>query len=90
MRVVDGVKEFNVDTDEKLSSFMGYLNDIYAGNPYSYSSELSRKSMGMFRDIAVENQFKADTGKWMIYGGLTHIDGGTKEHIMEKDIILMI
>ena len=32
MRVVDGVKEFNVDTDEKLSSFMGYLNDIYAGN----------------------------------------------------------
>ncbi|BBA51391.1 autotransporter [Fusobacterium varium] len=79
MRVVDGVKEFNVDTDEKLSSFMGYLNDIYAGNPYSYSSELSRKSMGMFRDIAVENQFKADTGKWMIYGGLTHIDGGTKD-----------
>ena len=79
MRVVDGVKEFNVDTDEKFSSFIGYLNDIYAGNPYSYSSELSRKSMGMFRDIAVENQFKADTGKWMIYGGLTHIDGGTKD-----------
>ncbi|BBA52485.1 autotransporter [Fusobacterium varium] len=79
MRVVDGVKEFNVDTDEKFSSFMGYLNDIYAGNPYSYSSELSRKSMGMFRDIATENSFKADTGKWMIYGGLTHIDGGTKD-----------
>ena len=79
MRVVDGVKEFNVDTDEKLSSFMGYLNDIYAGNPYSYSSELSRKSMGMFRDIVTENSFKADTGKWMIYGGLTHIDGGTKD-----------
>ncbi|WP_373076875.1 autotransporter domain-containing protein [Fusobacterium varium] len=79
MRVVDGVKEFNVDTDEKFSSFMGYLNDIYAGNPYSYSSELSRKSMGMFRDIVTENSFKADTGKWMIYGGLTHIDGGTKD-----------
>ena len=58
---------------------MGYLNDIYAGNPYSYSSELSRKSMGMFRDIVTENSFKADTGKWMIYGGLTHIDGGTKD-----------
>ncbi|BBA52742.1 autotransporter [Fusobacterium varium] len=79
MRVVDGVKEFNVDTDEKFSSFMGYLNDIYAGNPYSYSSELSIKSMGMFRDIVTENSFKADTGKWMIYGGLTHIDGGTKD-----------
>ncbi|BBA51129.1 autotransporter [Fusobacterium varium] len=79
MRAVDGVKEFNVDTDEKFSSFIGYLNDIYAGNPYSYSSELSRKSMGMFRDIVTENSFKADTGKWMIYGGLTHIDGGTKD-----------
>ena len=79
MRAVDGIKEFNVDTDEKFSSFIGYLNDIYAGNPYSYSSELSRKSMGMFRDIVTENSFKADTGKWMIYGGLTHIDGGTKD-----------
>ncbi|WP_373592288.1 beta strand repeat-containing protein, partial [Fusobacterium varium] len=48
---VDGLENFNIDTNEKLSSFMGYLNDIYAGNPYSYSSELSRKSMGMFRDI---------------------------------------
>ncbi|BBA50516.1 autotransporter [Fusobacterium varium] len=76
---VDKLENFNVDTDEKLSSFMGYLNDIYAGNPYSYSSELSRKSMGMFRDIVTENLFKADTGKWMIYGGLTHIDGGTKD-----------
>ncbi|BBA51718.1 autotransporter [Fusobacterium varium] len=79
MRAVDGIKEFNADTNEKFSSFMGYLNDIYAGNPYSYSSELSRKSMGMFRDIVTENSFKADTGKWMIYGGLTHIDGGTKD-----------
>ncbi|WP_373079289.1 autotransporter domain-containing protein [Fusobacterium varium] len=79
LRAVDGIKEFNVDTDEKFSSFIGYLNDIYAGNPYSYSSELSRKSMRMFRDIVTENSFKADTGKWMIYGGLTHIDGGTKD-----------
>ena len=31
MRVVDGVKEFNVDnSDEKLSAFLGYLKDIYA------------------------------------------------------------
>ena len=79
MRAVDGIKEFNADTNEKFSSFMEYLNDIYAGNPYSYSSELSRKSMGMFRDIVTENSFKADIGKWMIYGGLTHIDGGTKD-----------
>ena len=79
MRVVDGVKEFDVDSDEKLSTFLGYLNDIYAGNPYSYSSELSRKSVGMFRDIATENQFKPELNKWLIMGGLTHVDGGTKD-----------
>ena len=79
MRVVDGVKEFNVDSDEKLSAFSGYLNDIYAGNPYSYSGELSRKSVGMFRDIATENQFKPELNKWLIMGGLTHVDGGTKD-----------
>ncbi|MHD0316584.1 autotransporter domain-containing protein [Fusobacterium sp. THCT1E2] len=76
---VDELRNFSVDNDEKLSIFLGYLNDIYAGNPYSYSSELSRKSTGMFREIVTENQFKANTGKWMIYGGLTHVDGGTKD-----------
>ncbi|WP_363149960.1 autotransporter outer membrane beta-barrel domain-containing protein [uncultured Fusobacterium sp.] len=76
---VDELGNFNVDNDEKLSTFLGYLNDIYAGNPYSYSSELSRKSMGMFRDIVVENIFRPETNKWMIYGGLTHVDGGTKD-----------
>ena len=79
MRDVDGVKEFDVDTNKKLSTFLGYLNDIYAGNPYSYSSELSRKSVGMFRDIAVESQFKPKLNKWLIMGGLTHIDGGIKD-----------
>ncbi|WP_373080171.1 autotransporter outer membrane beta-barrel domain-containing protein [Fusobacterium varium] len=75
----DQIKYFNVVSQENLSALLGYLNDVYAGNPYSYSSELSRKSMGIFRDIITENLFKADTGKWMIYGGLTHIDGGTKD-----------
>ena len=76
---VDELGNFNVDDDEKLLTFLSYLNDIYAGNPYSYSGELSRKSVGMFRDIVTDNQFKANTGKWMIYGGLTHVDGGTKD-----------
>ena len=77
--VEDLIGNFNVDDDEKLSTFLGYLNDIYAGNPYSYSSELSRKSAGMFRDIVTENIFKPEANKWMIYGGLTHVDGGTKD-----------
>ncbi|WP_462425799.1 autotransporter outer membrane beta-barrel domain-containing protein [Fusobacterium varium] len=79
LSVEDLIANFNVDSDEKLSIFLGYLNDIYAGNPYSYSSELSRKSVGMFRDIAVESQFKPELNKWLIMGGLTHVDGGTKD-----------
>ncbi|MHD0320970.1 autotransporter family protein [Fusobacterium varium] len=78
LSVEDLIANFNVD-DESLSIFLGYLNDIYAGNPYSYSSELSRKSVGMFRDIAVEGQFKPELNKWLIMGGLTHVDGGTKD-----------
>jgi hypothetical protein len=79
LSVDDLIANFNVDSDEKLSTFLGYLNDIYAGNPYSYSSELSRKSVGMFRDIAVESQFKPELNKWLIMGGVTHVDGGTKD-----------
>ncbi|WP_195483447.1 autotransporter family protein [Fusobacterium varium] len=79
LSVKDLIGNFNIDSNENLSTFLGYLNDIYAGNPYSYSSELSRKSVGMFRDIAVESQFKPELNKWLIMGGLTHVDGGTKD-----------
>ncbi|GAA6325494.1 hypothetical protein F350042L8_25920 [Fusobacterium ulcerans] len=80
--LLNEVGNFNVvkdDNDKSMSLFLAYLNDIYAGNPYSYSSELSRKSAGMFRDIVTENQFKPNLNKWMIYGGLTHVDVGTKD-----------
>ena len=80
--VEDLIENFNVEKDDNgksMSLFLAYLNDIYAGNPYSYSSELSRKSAGMFRDIVTENIFRPETNKWMIYGGLTHVDGGTKD-----------
>ena len=76
------IGNFNVENDDNgksMSLFLSYLNDIYAGNPYSYSSELSRKSTGMFRDIVTENIFRPETNKWMIHGGLTHVDGGTKD-----------
>ena len=79
LSVEDLIANFNVNSNESLSVFLGYLNDVYAGNPYSYSSELSRKSVGMFRDIATENQFKPELNKWLIMGGLTHVDGGTKD-----------
>ncbi|WP_462424843.1 autotransporter outer membrane beta-barrel domain-containing protein [Fusobacterium sp. THCT13E1] len=71
--------EENMSDEEQLKNLMSYLSSIYTGSPYSYSSELSRRSAGMFRDIVTENEFKPELNKWMIMGGLTHADGGTKD-----------
>ncbi|UYI77376.1 MAG: autotransporter domain-containing protein [Fusobacterium varium] len=79
LNVDDLIGNFYVNSNESLSVFLGYLDNLYKGSPYSYSSELSRKSVGMFRDIAVESQFKPELNKWLIMGGLTHVDGGTKD-----------
>ncbi len=72
--------DFNNTTDEEqLANLLTYLNSIYSGTPYSYSSELSRRSVGMFRDIITENEFRPNLNNWLIMGGLTHADGGTKD-----------
>ena len=70
---------YNTSNEEQLKNLMSYLDSIYTGTPYSISSELSRKSMGMFRDIITENQFRPDLNRWLVMGGLTHTDGGTKD-----------
>ena len=75
----------SVTDKEQLAILLSYLSNIYTETPYSYSSELSRKSMGMFRDIITENQFKLDMNKWLIMGGLTHRDGGTKDTYYGKN-----
>ncbi|MDH6457534.1 hypothetical protein M2102_001162 [Fusobacterium sp. PH5-7] len=69
----------NIKDEEQLVNLLGYLNSIYTESPYSYSSELSRKSTGMFRDIVTENEFRPNLNNWLIMGGLTHADGGTKD-----------
>ena len=69
----------SVTDSEQLAKLLAYLGDIYTGSPYSYSSELSRKSAGMFRDIVTENEFRPNQDKWLIMGGFTHADGGTKD-----------
>ena len=69
----------NMSDEEQLKTLMSYLGSIYIETPYSFSSELSRKSMGMFRDIAADNQFRPELNKWMIMSGLTHADGGSKD-----------
>lgn len=83
LRSVDKVGSFNVDNDKKMTAFTKYLHDIYAGTPYAYSSELSRKTMGMMRDIA-DKDLHPDLKEWAIFGGLTHIDGGTEESYYGK------
>ena len=84
IRSVDGVGEFNVTDDKALVEFTNYLHDIYAGNPYSFSSELSRKSINMFSDVVMGRDLHPEVNKWAIYGGLTHIDGGTKDTYFGK------
>jgi hypothetical protein len=79
LRSIDGVGEFNVTDDKALVQFTNYLHDIYANNPYSFSSTLSRKSVNMFSDIVMDKDLHPEVNKWAIYGGLTHIDGGTKD-----------
>ena len=71
--------DYNSSSEDQLKILLSYLNDIYTGTPYSYSSELSRRSVGMFRDVVVDNIFRPETNKWLIMGGLTHADGGTKD-----------
>ena len=65
--------------EEQLANLLSYLGSIYTEAPYSFSSELSRRSMGMFRDIVTENEFRPNQDNWLIMGGLTHTDGGTKD-----------
>ncbi|MCI6153121.1 MAG: autotransporter domain-containing protein, partial [Fusobacterium perfoetens] len=84
MRITDQVKEFNITDDKTLTEFTKYLNDIYAGIPYSYSTEISRKTLTMFDEIAISKDLNPDLKSWAIYGGLTHIDGGNKNTFFGK------
>ena len=83
IRSVDKVGEFNVDNDKKLTAFTKYLHDIYVANPYAYSSELSRKTMSMMKNLA-DKDLNPELNKWAIYGGLTHTDGGTENSYYGK------
>lgn len=75
----------NITDEEQLVNFLGYLNSIYTESPYSYPSELSRRSVGMFRDIVTENEFRPNLNNWLIMGGFTHTDGGTKNTYYGKN-----
>ena len=71
--------------EEQWRKLLSFLGGIYTESPYSYSSELSRRSVGMFRDIVTENEFKPNLNNWLIMGGFTHTDGGTKDTYYGKN-----
>ena len=71
--------------EEQWEKLLTFLGGIYTESPYSYSSELSRRSVGMFRDIITENEFRPNLNNWLIMGGLTHADGGTKDTYYGKN-----
>ena len=71
--------------EEQNENLVLFLEEIYAESPYSYSSELSRKSAGMFRDIVADNMFRPNLNQWLVMGGLTHIDGGTEDRYYGKN-----
>ena len=78
---VDAITDMigSASDEEQWEKLLTFLGGIYTESPYSYSSELSRRSVGMFRDIITENEFRPNLNNWLIMGGLTHADGGTKD-----------
>ena len=78
----ENVDKFTV-SEEQYGAFTKYLHDIYAGNPYAYSSELSRKTMSMMKNLA-DKDLKPELNKWAFYGGFTHTDGGTENSYYGK------
>jgi len=40
--------------------------------------------MGMFKDSALSKDLMPRVNKWAVYGGLTHVDGGTKDSFYGK------
>ena len=84
---VDAITDMigSASDEEQWEKLLTFLGGIYTESPYSYSSELSRRSVGMFRDIITENEFRPNLNNWLIMGGLTHADGGTKDTYYGKN-----
>ena len=72
-------------TDMALGNLLALLNEIYTASPYSFSSELSRESMGLYSDAIVDNPFKAKEKEWMVYGGLLHESADLKDRYYGKN-----
>lgn len=71
--------------EEQLINLLSYLKEIYTETPYSFSSEASRKSLGVFSNIIKDNNFKAKEGEIITYGGLTHNNGTGTDRFYGKN-----
>lgn len=80
----DETTKLEIET-KQLKTLLTYLGQVYTDSPYSLTSDLSRKSADLFKDTVLLKDFKADTHKWIINGGLTHIDGGSKNSYYGKN-----
>ena len=71
-------------TDMALGNLLTLLNEVYTASPYSFSSELSKESLGMYSDVITDNPFKANEDNWMFYGGLLHESVDLKDRYYAK------
>ncbi|MGL5054524.1 MAG: autotransporter domain-containing protein [Fusobacteriaceae bacterium] len=83
---LSGLDKNNSSTETvQFETLLGYLGDIYAYNPYSFSSETSMKSLRLFRNTVIDNHFKAEEKTWLFLGGLTHNDGSREQTYYGKN-----
>ncbi|MEG1871201.1 MAG: autotransporter outer membrane beta-barrel domain-containing protein, partial [Peptostreptococcaceae bacterium] len=73
--------------NKAIGNLYALLEDIYTGSPYSYSNELSRESLKLFEGAVLDNPFKANEKKWMVYGGILHNENDIDEDNVNLDTL---
>ena len=69
----------SVEDKLQMGTLLGYLRSVYEETPYSFSNEVSRKSINLFNNSVRDNDFKAKEDEWIIYGGLAHQKGDQEQ-----------
>lgn len=69
----------SVEDKLQMGTLLGYLRSVYEETPYSFSNEVSRKSINLFNNSVRDNDFKAKEDEWFIYGGLAHQKGDQEQ-----------
>ena len=76
----------DVETDKEYVESLQYFSDIFAANPYGYSAEVTRRTMEMQEKAVLNKNLNPELHKWAVYGGLTHIDGGSGRRFYGKGV----